>query len=247
MAKSILVLLLFVIGHTIYGQKVKTVYNEENQEVTIDGNYYITLKKTSGGNAGLSKNYSIQNKEGDELIFMKFEPREIYNRENGSNETSYWYRISFTETGSWHWKSNSILGMSINGAIKILTKNELIKGGNLNWDMAKRYLQNNQGQIVTPKAKGPSDSLVMVNVDDEILQEGTVIGKVIENHNDIDRVYHVYNNTGAKVMVAKVTKLDPFEWVLTNPKGESYNIIYEDDVDCVKILTHLASKGLLPQ
>lgn len=249
MTKSVLVLLLFIIGAATYGQKkVKPVYNEETQEITIDGKYYITMKKGKGGtvNVGLSNNYSIQNKEGIELIFMKYEPRENYNRATGKNETSFWYKISFPETGSWLWKK-VILTMSTKGVMKALVKNQLIENGNLNKEMVKRYVQNNDGKFVLPKVNGPSSNLVMVNDDKEIVQDGVVIGKVMERHTEMDRVYHVFDKEGSKVMVAKIAKIDPFEWILTSQKGDSYNVIHENDQDGVKILTYMALKGWLPK
>jgi len=249
MTKSIFVLLLFVIGSASYGQKKKKpIYNEETQEVTVDGKYYIMMVKGKGGmvNVGLSNNYSIQNKEGDEIVFMKYEQKEKYNYETGKNETSFWYKISFPETGSWLWKK-IILTLSEKGAMKILTKNQLIENGNLNMEMVKRYVQNNNGKFVLPKAKGPSSNLVMVNENREIVQDGVVIGKVMERHTDMDRVYHVFDKEGSKVMVAKIAKIDPFEWILTSQKGDSYNVIHENDQDGIKILTYMASKGLLPK
>ncbi len=242
---SLILLTIFITESQTYGQKIKPIYNDETQEVTIDGKYYIMMQKSGGGNAGLSKNYSIQNKEGDEIVYMKFVARTKYNYSTKENETSYWYKISFSETGSWFWLSKSILGMSQKGAMKILVKNELIKDGNLNWDMAKRYLQNNNGKIALPKPKGPSSNQVIVNSNQEIIQDGVLIGKVMERHTDIDHTYHVFDKTGSKVMVASKSIIDPFEWKLTTPEGKTYNVIYEGEKDGIRILTYMASKGWL--
>jgi len=110
-------------------------------------------------------------------------------------------------------------------------------------------VQNNDGKFVLPKvmAKGPSSSKVTINDKKEIVQDGVVIGKVMERHTDMDRIYHVFDKEGSKVMVAKITKIDPFEWVLTSQEGDSYNVIHENDQDGIKILTYMASKGLLPK
>jgi hypothetical protein len=89
-----------------------------------------------------------------------------------------------------------------------------------------------------------SKSTVTV-VNNEIYQDGEIIGKVIERHSDTDRIYHVYNVSGDKVMVASLAKEDPMEWNLTSVKGDTYNVIYEGDQDGTKILTYMASKGWL--
>jgi hypothetical protein len=134
--------------------------------------------------------------------------------------------------------------MGTKGAIKILVKNELIKNGSLDWGMTMRYLQNNDGTIKFLKSKEQSKSTVTV-VNNEIYQDGEIIGKVIERQTDIERIYHVYNVSGDKVMVASLAKEDPMEWNLTSIKGDTYNVIYEGDQDGTKILTYMASKGWL--
>ena len=239
MIKSGLLTILFIITYTSYGQKVKPVFNEDKKEVTIDGEYYINMEKMSGGNLGMAKNYSFSNEEGDELIFMKFTPRT-----NDKNETSYWYEISFPGSGSWLLVSTSIAGMGKKGAMKKLVKHELIKNGDLDWNMAKRYLQRHHGTIGIPSVKEPSKSPVTV-VSNEIYQDGEIIGKVIERHTETERIYHVYNISGDKVMVASLAKKDPMEWTLTSNKGDTFNVLYEGEQDGLKILTYMASKGWL--
>jgi hypothetical protein len=240
MTKSKLLILFLIISCASFGQKkIKPVFNDEKQEVTIEGQYYIGLKKTSGGNLGMAKNFSVLNKAGDQLIFMKFTPRT-----NSDNETSYWYEVSFPESGSWLWVSKSIAGISTKGAIKFMIKNELIKDGELDWEMTKRYLQNNNGKIGRPKSWEPSALQVSI-VDNEIIQDGQLIGKVIEKHTETDRIYHVYDVSGAKVMVARIEKQDPMEWTLTSAEGKTYTVLYEGEQDGIKILTYMASKGWL--
>ena len=239
MTKFGLLTMLFIITYTSYGQKVKPVFNEDKQEVTIDGAYYIKMKKMSGGNMGVAKNYSFFNEEGEELIFMKF-----ISRTNEDNETSFWYEINFLQSGSWLLVSSAITGMGKKGAMKKLVKNELIKNGDLDWNMTKRYLQKHHGTIGIPKVKEPSKSPVIV-VNNEIYQDGEIIGKVIERHTETERIYHVYNVSGDKVMVANLEKENPMEWTLTSNAGDTYNVLYEGEQDGIKILTYMASKGWL--
>ena len=232
-------IMLFVVTSTAYGQKIKPVFNDETNEISIDGNYYIMMEKMSGGNMGMAKNFSIQNKDGDELLFMKFTPRT-----NSNNETSYWYRMTFNESESWFWLSNSIAGMSTKGAMKFLIKNELILDGNLDKKKAKQIVQRHNGKLGYFKSDGPSQSTVKL-VDNEIFQDDVLIGKVLERHSEEDRVYHVYDTSGSKIIVASISKSDPLEWVLTSNKGDTYNVLYEGEQDGVKILTYVASKGWL--
>ena len=70
-------------------------------------------------------------------------------------------------------------------------------------------------------------------------------GKVLERHTDKDRVYHVYDKSGSKVMVASIPKENPLEWQLISTKGDTYNVLYEGEQDGIKILTYLAKKGWL--
>lgn len=237
--RTAIILVFCFATFTSFGQKVKPVWNEETNEVTLEGKYYIILKKMNGGNLGLSKNYSVQNKEGDELIFMKFTPRT-----NSEDETSYWYRMTFPESGSWFWLSKSIAGMGTKGAMKLLMKNELIKDGNLDWKKAQQYIQRHNGRIGYPKAKAPSESSVTV-VDNDIFRDDVLIGKVLERHTETDRVYHVYDKSGSKVMVATLPQVNPLEWELTSIKGDTYNVLYEGEKDGIRILTYLAKKGWL--
>ena len=237
--KSNFLIMLFVVTFTSFGQSGKPIFNEVTNEVTIDGNYYIMMKKMSGGNMGMAKNFSILNKEGDELLFMKFTPRV-----NSINETSYWYRMTFNESESWFWLSKSIAGMSTKGAMKFLITNELIENGDLDRNKAKQIVQRHHGKMGYFKPKEPSQSTVTL-VDNEIFQDDVLIGKVLERNSEEDRIYHVYDTSGSKIIIASISKSDPLEWELTNTKGDIYNVLYEGEQDGVKILTYVASKGWL--
>ena len=178
--KFIFLIMLFVVTLTSFGQKVKPVFNDETNEISIDGNYYIMMEKMSGGNMGMAKNFSIQNKEGDELLFMRFTPRTSSN-----NETSYWYRMTFNESGSWFWLSKSITGMSTIGAMNFLIKNELIHDGNLDKKKTKQIVQRHNGKLGYFKPDAPSQTTVKL-VDNDIFQNDVLIGKALKRHSDED-------------------------------------------------------------
>lgn len=237
--KTALFILLYIASLTGFAQKGKPEWNEETNEVTLDGKYYITMKKMNGGNLGLAKNFSVLNKEGNEILFMQFTPRT-----DSENVTSYWYKMIFTQSGSWFWLSKSIAGMGHKGAMKLLMKNELIQDGDLNWDRTVEYVSRYNGRLGYPKGKKPSESMVTV-VDNGVYRDEVLIGKVLERNTDTDRVYHVYDRSGSKVMVASLPKENPLEWHLTSIKGTKYNVLYEGEQDGIKILTYMAKKGWL--
>jgi len=238
--KTRLFILLYIVSLTSFAQNGKPVWNEETNEVTINGKYYVTMKKMSGGNLGLSKNFSVENKEGDQLIFLKFTPR----TDSKEETTSYWYRVTFPETGSWFWLSNWMGGMSTKGAMKLMMKNGLIKDGNLDWKKTQQLVQRHNGRIGYPQQAGPSQSSVIL-VDNDIYRDDVLIGKVLERDTDTARVYHVYDSSGSKIMVASLPKENPLEWELKTIKGAVHHVVYEGEEDGIKILTYMAMKGWL--
>jgi len=82
-------------------------------------------------------------------------------------------------------------------------------------------------------------------VENDIYRDDVLIGKVLERSTDTDRVYHVYDKSGSKVMVASLPKENPLEWKLTSIKGQEYSVVYEGEQDGIKILTYMANKGWL--
>lgn len=239
------ILLLSLIATVSYGQK-KPTWNEETEQVMWNGKIYtIMAKKKSKVITG--SNFDVKDHQGNTILNFIYE---TYGCESGA--TCFRERVVFTESGSWAHLGATAFGFGQKAVLKTLTQNELIReDGGLYWVKSQEWMRTlgrNNHMIKQPQwikdQNKPKNTPVIVQ-GREIYQEGHLVGKVNRREVDSDYVYSVYNKEGKRVMTASIDKDDPFEWILVNAKGEETTHLYEDDSDGIKILTYLASKGII--
>jgi hypothetical protein len=139
--KISLLAVFFLTGLTGNAQKEKITYDKETSEILVNGLAHSKMVKTRAGIVSLNYDFSIQNFDNEELIFMKFKTEKRYNRQTGQNETKVYYDITFIGTGQ-QVRRNGSLGER--GAMKIVVKNKLIKDNNIDPSAEKRYININR-------------------------------------------------------------------------------------------------------
>lgn len=243
----IALLLLVALSSSGQDKKAKGEFNEEKNEVTIDGKHYINMEMKKSA-VPLKKDFLVKDTKGDVLISFNFESVTKQVRdENGQwkDETSYRQFIMFPgSNSSCYMKADLLPGSGEKGVMKTMIQNQLIKDGGLDWDMTMLFIKANKGVVGSPEVAGPSSTLVVLK-GNEIFQDDVLIGKVMNRPTETQNVYYVYDKNGAKILTAQIDKVDPFEWTLTPTEGKELTVMYDDDLDGVKILTYIASKGWL--
>lgn len=245
-----LISILLLSATTIFGQKIKPVWNEETAAITIEGKLYAAMEKKKS-KIVTGKDWWITD-INDEVVIQFFMESYGVRKRNSKGimeeSTSYRIKVFFTKTGSYVNFSTTPLGMGSKGVMKKLVQNELINEGKLDWEKAVMFIQGNGGRLVekAKKIMPPSDTPVIVK-GREVYQDGVLIGKVNKRVMEEIYVYNIYSVEGLKVMTAKIEAEDPFEWVLLNNNGVESTILYEDDPEGIKLLTYLALNGILHQ
>jgi len=207
------------------------------------------MVKSKGDLLGINKNYSIQNLEGKELVFMKFTTREKWNEESKQYESKIYYDVHFSESGA---KASLFKGFGLRekGAIKMLLKNNLILENSIDPAAEARYISVNNGSYGTKEhasriAKSNSPLVIDGN---KITQDGKLIGKFIEKLIVLDsseelKVLTVYSEGGEKIGVAEVPVVDPMEWnVQTFSDGKITGLLYESPMEKEKLFEWLIDK-----
>ena len=241
---------LVLVSSVVFGQKMKLIYDDDTETITKNGVPYAKMVKTKGDLFGLQKNFSVRNLEDDELIFVKYSQKDGYDqygRKDGSTEN--WYTFSFIETGGVVSMERG-MGLGEKGLMKILAQNDFIVDGSVDRKLLDAYILKNRGSYTKDQApmEIPTSDTPVEILDNKIYQDGELIGKVVEASNEEQRVYHVYDKEGSKVMVAALPVENPIEWTLTRAEdGKSFSVVYEGESDGVNILTYLAIKGWLPK
>ena len=123
---STLFFFVILMAQGIYAQKAKLSYDKKTDIISADNVPFAKMVRTPGDLIGLNKNYSIQNLEGEELVFLKYTLREHWDREEQKNVSTIWYEITFTQSGA-RASIEKGLGMQKSGAMKLAFQNDLIK------------------------------------------------------------------------------------------------------------------------
>jgi hypothetical protein len=233
-------------------QKIKLKFDDESQLIYLNGKAYAKMIKTSADIVGLNKHFTIQNLSGEELMFMKYAPKEHWDREEKQNVTTIYYDITFTESGA----SASVkkgFGLGEKGAMKLLVKNQLMKDHAIDPDAEAKYIRANSGsypekQVVDKNAK--SDSKVIVN-GDQITQDGNVFGKFIvksiESSSSEERtLITVYSNGGEKIARIEAPVINASEWAMTTSSdGKITEFLYKSQEETEGLFKWLIDKNYL--
>jgi len=226
---SALVLFTMFMVQGIHAQKAKLTYDKKTDIISADNVPFAKMIRTPGDLIGLNKNYSIQNLEGEELVFLKFTMREHWDREEQKNVSTIWYEITFTQSGA-RASIEKGMGMQKSGAMKLAFQNDLIKDGRIDPESEARFIHLFHGSYpeTTPYE---SHAKVVLN-GNEILQEGNLIGKflvkTITSPEMIEMiVLSIYSADGVKIAEAEAPTSNAVEWaVLTLKDVKTYEFLY---------------------
>ena len=135
MIKFILTTLVIALTCNVYGQKKKITCDKETGMIEVNGEAYAQLSKENApGQLGVNKNFTISNLEGEELIYMAFKQRVVY--EGGKKVTKSYYQITFLQSNRSSTKSGT---MTATGAAKLVAKNNLIVDGEIDPAAEKKF------------------------------------------------------------------------------------------------------------
>lgn len=238
----LIIFTLAISANYTHAQKNKKFfYDKESECVVYKGEKVAKLVRLKANFINTQKNFSLQNLEGEEFLFVKYFHKTRYNRETRQEEKQLWFRFTFIESGG-QVEFKRTMGLTANGLLKFLDKKQLLmENGSIDANNLEDFIMKNNGNYLTKK-NIVSHSTVTVK-DGKIYQDEKFLGKFIDAPNEIDRVYHVYNRTGEKICMATIPKIDPIEWSLKKPDGANYTIIYEGQGDGIQLLTYLAIEG----
>lgn len=226
---STLFFFVILMAQGIYAQKAKLSYDKKTDIISADNVPFAKMVRTPGDLIGLNKNYSIQNLEGEELVFLKYTLREHWDREEQKNVSTIWYEITFTQSGA-RASIEKGLGMQKSGAMKLAFQNDLIKDGKIDPEAEARFIHLFHGSYPT-SAPYESHAKVVLN-GNEILQEGNLIGKflvkTITSPEMIEMmVLSVYSADGVKIAEAEAPTTNAMEWaVVTLVDEKTYGFLY---------------------
>jgi hypothetical protein len=223
-------------------KKVKPEYDKETNQATVDGEFYINIEKKDSRLVTAS-DWWITNEDGALIIQFLSEQYSYYDYEDRSNKTAYRVKIFFPESGSYFFHGSTPLGMGAKSVLKKLAKNELIKDGDLDWEMARALIQSSDGYLLEPKPSEKKDPIYVV--DGDIFMGDDKIGFVKRTETDSEYTFNIYNVHGEKVVTAIVAIIDPEEWILESADGTKNSFLYNDDPDGHKLIAYLEKKGLL--
>lgn len=235
-----------------HAQKHKYKYDDDSQLMYVDNEVYGKMIKTKGDDLGIAKNFSIQNLQGDELVYMKYTTRQTWNKEYQQYESKIYYDIIFTKSGA---RASVMKGFGLGekGAIKLLVTNNLIKDNQIDPIAEARYINLNNGSYPTGEeisSHATSISPIVVK-GNEIMQDGKVLGKFIERKVVLDSseeliVLTVYSESGEKIGVAELPVIDPMEWnVETFADGKITGLLYESPKEKERLFEWLVEKNYL--
>lgn len=137
MKSKALVFILFYLLFSISVSAQKMKYDKETNIITVDGVPYAKMERSNASVAGLNNNFSIQNLEGKELMYIKLDTRKKYNRYGEVVEENVGYEIIFIDSGRSVWKRNT---MGAKGAMKLVVKNKLIKDNDIDPEAERSFL-----------------------------------------------------------------------------------------------------------
>jgi len=249
--RLLLICALFFVN-IVNSQKHKYKYDDDSQLMYVDGEVYGKMVKTKGDDFGIAKNFSIQNLEGEELVYMKYTTREKWNKEYQQYESKIYYDIIFPKSGA---KASVMKGFGLGekGAIKLLVINDLIKGNEIDPLAEARYINLNNGSYPTGEemvSHAISISPIVIK-GNAIMQDGKILGKFVERKVVLDSseelmVLTVYSEGGEKIGVAELPVIDPIEWnVQTFADGKITGLLYESPKEKEKLFEWLIEKNYL--
>jgi hypothetical protein len=211
----------------LYAQSIK--YDKVTEEIIVDGEYYAKLVKTKFNAVGLIKNFSIQNRAGEELIFFKYRSYEVWNASEKKYVSKRAYDITFINgLGKVYYKKQ----FTLKSVMKLLVKNNLVKNDKIDPEAERRFISVNNGRQGRNQEIKVEVSDISISNND-IIKEGSKVGKFTEstktNDAGIKQTYvTVYSNTGEKIATATADEENPSEWtVLTTKDNKTTGILYE--------------------
>mgnify|MGYP006103011699 CR=1 FL=1 len=239
------VLLIIAVLITSLGLNAQsTKYDKENEEILLDGEYYAKLVKSKHNGIGLIKNFSIQNRDGEELIFFKYRSYREWDSRNRKYIDKAAYDITFINgLGKVYIKKQ----FTVNSAMKLVTSNNLIMNDKVDPEAEKRFIsvyRGSQGNNQEVKVE-VSDIDISNN---EIIKEGNKLGKFIEktktNNSGVEQTtINVYLTSGEKIATATTDLKDPSEWsVYTSIDDKTTEILYESSFSKEKLFNWLILK-----
>jgi hypothetical protein len=104
----------------------------------VNGEAYAKLdKENAPGQLGVNKNFTISNLDGEELIYMVFTQRDIYDSYGRkTDKKEVYYVINFIGSG----RSSRIKGtMGAAGASRLVAKNNLIVDDKIDPDVERKF------------------------------------------------------------------------------------------------------------
>ena len=238
--------------NSLHAQKHKYRYDDETQLMYVDDVVYGKMLKTKGDDFGITKNFSIQNLKGEELVYMKYTTRQSWNKQYQKYESKIYYDINFTQSGA---RASVMKGFGLGekGAIKLLVTNNLISGSEIDPVAEARYIKVHNGSYPAVNQisnQVESKSPIVIN-GNEIIQNGKVLGKFLERKVVLDSseelfVLTVYSEAGEKIGVAELPVIDPIEWnVETFSDGKITGLLYESPREKERLFEWLVDKKYL--
>jgi hypothetical protein len=249
-----LILFIILVGSTAHSQKqkMKLKFDDESQLIYVNGEPYAKMIKTSADLLGLNKHFTIQNLQGEELMFMKFAPREHWDRENQQTVTTVYYDISFTQSGA-NASVKKGFGLREKGAMKLLMKHGLVKDHTIDPQAESKYIRANNGsypkkQFVDKNAK--SDSQIILN-GDQITQNGNIFGKFIvkkitSSSSEERTLITIYSNAGEKIAKIEAPVVNASEWAMTTSSdGKTTEFLFKSVEETEDLFKWLINKNYL--
>ena len=240
--KGLIIVVVLITSLGLNAQSAK--YDKENEEILLDGEYYAKLVKSKHNGIGLIKNFSIQNRDGEELIFFKYRSYREWDSRNRKYIDKAAYDITFINgLGKVYIKKQ----FTVNSAMKLVTSNNLIMNDKVDPEAEKRFIsvyRGSQGNNQEVKVE-VSDIDISNN---EIIKEGNKLGKFIEktktNNSGVEQtIINVYLTSGEKVATATTDLKDPSEWsVYTSIDDKTTEILYESSFSKEKLFNWLILK-----
>jgi hypothetical protein len=237
-----IVLILFLFSNGVNAQKIK--YNKGI--VTLDGQPYVKLIKKVKY-VFVHNNFWIQNLDGKELMSAEVKEKitREWNKENREYEdnTSYYYVIHFKESEA---KVTLNQQLSKKGLIKMVLKNKLIKGNQIDPIAERSFISRYGGSI-----HGIKSTALPVIKEDQIFHYGNLVGNFITQSSTSESgvaqtILLVYNNDGEKVAEAIVHEENAIEWSVYTYSDEKMSFVrYEAEDDREKLFKWISDKKYL--
>ena len=242
--KVLLVALVLITSLGLSAQIAK--YDKQNEEILVDGEYYAKLVKSkhNSNGIGLIKNFSIQNREGEELIFLKYRSYKEWDSRIRTYIEKPAYDITFINgLGTVNIKKQ----FTVNSAMELVISNNLILNDKVDPEAENRFISVNRGtQGNNQEVKGEISDIDISNND--IIKEGNNLGKFTEktkiNNAGVEQtIINIYLSSGEKIATARADLKDPSEWsVYTVSDDKTTDILYEKPFSKEKLFNWLISK-----